>query len=328
MIDFRYHLVSIIAVFLALAVGLVVGATALAPKTEAALSRLQTELSRTNKNVSKENSALKNQVSADQIFGSAAAPRLLPGLLTGEDVVLVLAPGAAGAVTTGVTAALHQAGAAVTGEINLSSNFLDTGGQNEDTLVQLAQNLAGTAGVTLPTRSDSPVGGQQDAAQVLAAALLSRSATGLTAGNRQQILSAFSHAGFLSIGSGASTVPPASLAVLVTPGTTAPQTGNQVMVATALALRKAGNGTVMAGAVASIGSGSTISAEDSAGQVSTVDNADTEIGQIMTTQALRLLLDGGPPKQFGITPQAAPSPAPTPSVTPTPGASNRAGGHK
>ena len=209
MIDFRYHLVSIIAVFLALAVGLVVGATALAPKTEAALSRLQTELSRTNKNVSKENAALKNQVSADQIFGSAAAPRLLPGLLTGEDVVLVLAPGAAGAVTTGVTAALHQAGAAVTGEINLSSNFLDTGGQNEDTLVQLAQTLAVTAGVTLPTRSDSPVGGQQDAAQVLAAALLSRSATSLTAGNRQQILTAFSHAGFLSIGSGASTVPPA-----------------------------------------------------------------------------------------------------------------------
>ena len=49
MIDFRYHLVSIIAVFLALAVGLVVGATALAPKTEAALSRLQTELSRTTR---------------------------------------------------------------------------------------------------------------------------------------------------------------------------------------------------------------------------------------------------------------------------------------
>ena len=33
MIDFRYHLVSIIAVFLALAIGIVVGATALQPAT-------------------------------------------------------------------------------------------------------------------------------------------------------------------------------------------------------------------------------------------------------------------------------------------------------
>lgn len=328
MIDFRYHLVSIIAVFLALAVGLVVGATALAPKTEAALSRLQTELSRRNNSLGKTNGALKNQVSADQIFGQAAAPRLLPGLLTGEKAVLVIAPGAAGAVATGVTAALRRAGATVTGEINLSSGFLDTGGQNEDTMMQLAQTQAVKAGVTLPSRSGSPVAGQQDAAQVLAATLLTRSGTGLAGSYRQAILSAFSQAGFLSIGLGASNVAPATLAVLVTPGTPAPQTGNEVMAATALALRNAGDATVMAGAVASIGSGSAITAENSAGQVSTVDCADTEIGQIMTAQALRLLLDGRPPRAFGVTPQAAPSPAPTPSVTPTPSASARAGGHK
>jgi uncharacterized membrane-anchored protein YhcB (DUF1043 family) len=73
-IDFRYHLVSIIAVFLALAVGLVVGATALAPKTEVILSRLQTELSKQNGNLSKDKQALSNQVSADQIFAQAAGP--------------------------------------------------------------------------------------------------------------------------------------------------------------------------------------------------------------------------------------------------------------
>ena len=38
MIDFRYHLVSIVAVFLALAIGIVVGSTALKP---AVLSGLQ-----------------------------------------------------------------------------------------------------------------------------------------------------------------------------------------------------------------------------------------------------------------------------------------------
>jgi len=171
-IDFRYHLVSIIAVFLALAVGLVVGATALAPKTEVILSRLQTELSKQNGNLSKDRQALSNQVSADQIFAQAAGPRLLPGLLTGEKAVLVVAPGADNAVTTGVTTVLHQAGAAVTGVINLSSAFVGTGGQNEATLTQLAQSLAAKAGVTLPTRSTSPVGGQQDAARLVHRAVM------------------------------------------------------------------------------------------------------------------------------------------------------------
>ena len=325
MIDFRYHLVSIIAIFLALAVGLVVGATALAPKTEIILRKAQTELSKNNANLTKDKQALTNQVSADQSFAAAAAPRLLSGLLKGEKVVLVVAPGADGSVTTGVTAALRQAGAGITGTVNLSSNFLDTSGQNEATLTELAQSLAVKAGVTLPTRSASAVGGQQDAAQVLAATLLNPLGAAASGGNTQAILSAFSN--FLSLASG-TTLAPAQLAVLVTPGGTAPQPGSEVLVALALALRNAGSGTVMAGAVSSIGSGSVISAEDSAGQVSTVDNADTETGQIITVQALRLLLDGKAPKQYGIGPQSAPSPAPTPSPTASPSTSASTGGHK
>ena len=326
MIDFRYHLVSIIAIFLALAVGLVVGATALAPKTEIILRKAQTELSKNNANLTKDKQALTNQVSADQSFAAAAAPRLLSGLLKGEKVVLVVAPGADGSVTTGVTTALHQAGASITGTVNLSSNFLDTSGQNEATLTQLAQSLALKAGVTLPTRSASAVAGQQDAAQVLAATLLNPLGVAASGSNTQAILSAFSN--FLSLASGGTTLAPAQLAVLVTPGGTAPQPGSEVLAALAVALRNAGSGTVMAGAVSSIGSGSVISAEDSAGQVSTVDNADTETGQIITVQALRLLLDGKAPKQYGIGPQSAPSPAPTPSPTATPSTSASTGGHR
>lgn len=326
MIDFRYHLVSIIAVFLALAVGLVVGATALAPKTEAVLSKLQTDLSRTNASLTKDRQALSNQVSADQIFGKAASPRLLTGLLTGQKAVLVVAPGGSGAVTTGVTAALHQAGAKVTGVVDLSTTFLDTGGQNEAALTSLAQSLAAQAGVTLPTRSASPVAGQQDAAKVLAAALLARHSGGPGTSARAAVLTALSQAGYVSV-SGTSPLPPASLAVLVAPGGPPPQSGAEVLVATAAALRTAGDGTVMAGSVDSVGSGSVISAEDNAGQVTTVDNADTEIGQIMTAQALRLLLDGKAPGQYGVAPQAAPSPAPTPAATPSASTSPTPGGH-
>ena len=325
MIDFRYHLVSIIAVFLALAVGLVVGATALAPKAEVILSKLENELSKNNANLTKDKQALTNQVNADQVFAQAASPRLLPGLLTGEKVVLVVAPGADGAVTSGVTTALHQAGAKVTGVITLNTTFLSTGGQNEATLTQLAQRVAAAAGVTLPTRSGGPVAGQQNAARVLAATLLTKDPTA-TPVTSAAVLNAFSQAGFLSL-SGSPAMPAASLAVLVAPGGTPPQTGAEVLTATAVALRNASEGTVMAGSVGAIGAGSIISAEDGAGQVSTVDNADTESGQIMTVQALRLLLDGKAPAQFGVGPQAAPTPAPTPSATPSVSTSPPKGGH-
>ena len=332
MIDFRYHLVSIIAVFLALAVGLVVGSTALSGKALEALQAAYGVASSRITTLDHENSSLTNQLNADNAFAQEVSPRLLPGLMTGLKVVEVVAPGADNSnVTPGVTKALQQAGATVTGQINLLPPFLATDGHDEDQLTQLAHSLAVQAGVTLPAQSSGPIAGQQDAAGVLAASLLTAGGTGLDATNSAAILSGFSHEGYISVGNGASTVSaPASLAILVAPGGAPPQTGSRVLVALAAALKNAGTGTVMVGGAQSVGANSVIGAEINAGQVSTVDNADTEIGQIMTVQALRLLVDGKSPGQYGIQPGAAPSPAPTPSVTPTltPSPSTSSGGHK
>jgi hypothetical protein len=332
-IDFKYHLVSIIAVFLALAVGLVVGATALSGPALALLQKAETRVNHENQALFKTNTALQNQVKADQLFGAAAAPRLLPGLLADEKVVLVVAYNADGAVTTGLTTALRQAGATVTGTVTLNPQFLDTGGANEAQLKALAQALAHQAVVPLPAQFPGKVGAQQAAARVLAASLLTTTGAGLPSADSHVILSGLSQGGYITVSNGPSPPPPASLAVLVTPGGPPSQAGSQVLVATAVALQNAGNGTVMAGAVQSAGPNSVISAEaNDARQVSTVDNADTELGQIMTVQALRQLLDHKSPGQFGIVPQAVPTPAPTPSVSPTsaptPSTSARTGGHK
>ncbi len=316
MIDFRYHLVSIIAVFLALAVGLVVGATALAPATEALLKTAENTLSKTNADLSKGNRDLTNQLNAEQAFARAVSPRLLPGLLTGEKVVVVAASNADPNVTSGVTKALQVAGAQVTGEVTVNNTFLLTDGHDEDQLTQLAQSQAAKAGVTLAAQSSGPVAGQQAAAQVLAASLLTAGGTGIPAADSAAVLGAFSQDGYISIANGATSLVPASLAVLVAPSGPPPQSGSRVLVALAVALWNAGSGTVMVGGTQSVGPGSVISAEDGAGQVSTVDNADTETGQIMTVQALRLLLDRKAPGQYGISPDAAPTPVPTPSVTP------------
>jgi hypothetical protein len=330
-IDFRYHLVSIIAVFLALAVGLVVGATALSGPALAGLQRLEKTLSARNSTLLNERRALTNQVNADQAFAAAAASKLLPGLLTGEKVVLVQASTANPSVAAGLTTALHQAGASVTGTVTLSSPFLDTSGANEAHLKQLAYELARNYGVSLPAELPGSVGAQQAAAKVLAASLLTSGGTGLSAADSQAILTQLSQGGYVTASSNA--IPPADLAVLITPGGPPAQLGSEVLVATAVALRNASasSGTVMVGAVQSIGTPSVISAENTdhiPQQVSTVDNADTQVGQITTVWALRELLDGKPPAQYGIGAGAVPTPAPTPSVTPTTTGSPRPGVHK
>jgi hypothetical protein len=318
-IDFRYHLVSIIAIFLALAVGLLVGSTALSGKAVEALTAAQRAVKDTNVSLTQQNKQLTNQVTADQAFASASSKRLLTGLLTGEKVIIVTAPNADSKVISGMRTALAEAGATVTGEVDLSQQFLNTIGQSEATLNQLAGRLATQYGITLTVPPSNQVSGQASAAQVLAASLLTRTDgtdIPLATAARQGILTGLSQAGYLSISSGSPVPPIATLAILVTPDTPAPQTGSLVLQATALALKGAGDGTVMAGSVGAIGANSVIADEESKGQVSTVDNADTETGQIVTAQALYLAMHGKI-GQWGIGPGVAPSPAPSPSPSPT-----------
>ena len=332
MIDFRYHLVSIIAVFLALAVGLVVGSTALSGKAVEVLTEGQRLALHQNATLVQERSDLTKELTAEQAFAQAASPLLLTGLLTDEKVVLVEAPGADASMTAGVATALREAGATVTGDVQLNGSFLATDGHTEDQLTQLAQSLATTAGVTLATQAQGSVSGQQAASKVLAASLLSGGGAGLDAADISAVLSQFSQDGYLSLANGSTISQPATLAVLVAPAGSSPQPGTQVLVALAVALRNAAehDGTVMVGGSQSVVSRNVINAENNVHQVSTVDMADTPTGQIMTAQALRLLLDGKAPGQYGITPGVAPSPAPTPSATSTvtPSTHTSSGAHK
>ena len=53
-------------------------------------------------------------------------------------------------------------------------------------------------------------------------------------------------------------------------------------------------------------------------QLSSVDNANTETGQILVAQALNFLLAGKKPAAYGVASGVVPSPAPTASPTATP----------
>jgi hypothetical protein len=320
-IDFRYHLVSIIAIFLALAVGLVVGATTLTGPTETVLSHAEQKVSQENAALRTQNSALSQQLAAEQAFAQANSARLLADLLTGHKVVLVEPPGTDQGMVSGVTAALQQAGATVTGTVTLQPSFFDFSGPTETSLNQLSLPLASQAGVTLPAVTNSAVSGQQAAATVLAAAILTKSPTGvgLTAAASHTILSGFN--GYLQVSpTTGSTLSEASLAVLFTPAGV-PASGaqatamSQALDVVAAALHSYSLGTVMAGSVNAIPNGALTSM---GGAATTVDNADTATGQVEVVQALADLVQGKAPAAFGVEPDAAPSPAPTPSATPTP----------
>jgi hypothetical protein len=333
-IDFRYHLVSIIAVFLALAIGIVIGANELQPTTEQFLRKAASAVTQQNKNLSQQNKNLQQQVTADQAFAQAGAMRLIGHLLEGESVVLVEAPDASSDAISGLTTVLHQSGARITGQVLLQPQFFENGDANETRLTQLAQSLAPQAGVTLsPGQAGDAISGQALAAQVIAAAITTSDGAGLSGTDSRAVLGGFGQNGYLQIsgpaGGSVQSLSPATMAVVVEPN--APPSDNDsspanlALIALAEQLTRASHGAVLAGSQPGSGPGSAIDQLAGAGKVSTVDNTDQPVGQIVTVQALKELLSGRPPASYGVGPGTAPSPAPTPSDSPATTATQHAG---
>jgi hypothetical protein len=126
-IDFRYHLVSIVAVFLALTVGLVLGTTMLqdpllnSMKSETADLRGQSEELRAER----DDSELLN-AGADELTDAVAGDMLEDRLLD-RDVVLVASPGADEDVLLALGGRVKEAGGEVVGQLLLEEAFLDVG---------------------------------------------------------------------------------------------------------------------------------------------------------------------------------------------------------
>lgn len=125
MIDFRYHLVSTIAVFLALTVGLVLGSTMLQDplldtlESETAELRGQSADLRTERDVSE-----RVGDGADEMV-DAAAGDMLEGRLLDRGVVAVAAPGADEGTLASLERRVEQAGGDMVGRVDLADGFLE-----------------------------------------------------------------------------------------------------------------------------------------------------------------------------------------------------------
>ncbi|MGP1498236.1 MAG: copper transporter, partial [Schaalia odontolytica] len=150
MINFRYHVVSIIGIFIALAVGVVLGAGPLQ-------SRIQAGMSTSSSSVGAD-PQLSAQADAEAAGLKALASSTLSGSLAGAKIALVVAPGASDDDVSALRSTLTDAGASVVGRVTLSDNWQSTSmSQYRTTLsTTLASHL--TSGAAKTASADGVVG--------------------------------------------------------------------------------------------------------------------------------------------------------------------------
>jgi copper transport outer membrane protein MctB len=150
-INLRYHIVSLVAVFLALALGMVVGGTVLNEGTGRAQRAFSDLLRRTSQQTQAENTALRDQNKHYQQFGGKVMPQLVHDKLKGRSVVLVDTDRVDDKTRGDVTDAIQAAGATVAGRITFSTDRVSLATQaDRDRLAQLL-GVASTDADTLRT---------------------------------------------------------------------------------------------------------------------------------------------------------------------------------
>ena len=126
MIDFRYHLVSLIAVFLAVALGIIIGTTALNEPLQANIEGQVTALEQDKRSLEDRTQQLQAQVDSSDAFADAVAPALVDGALTGSSVLLVLGNDQVPPEQVEQVGALvADAGGTVSGTISIQPEYTD-----------------------------------------------------------------------------------------------------------------------------------------------------------------------------------------------------------
>jgi hypothetical protein len=215
MVDFRYHVVSIVAVFLALGIGIVFGTTAINRTLLDDLDHNVARLAGEKRDLEAQRKQLTSQVGAADEWGRALYPGIVSGVLTAERVVVVSAPGASKSVRDDLVKQLGTAGATVTGRIRLNDALLDP---------RRAAELDDLVLRELPAGFTVPGGGATAAQRAMAelAYVVSLGAGDITAvgaappAATTRVLAAFRERGF--IGVDGAPVSPARNVVVLLPG--------------------------------------------------------------------------------------------------------------
>ncbi|HEY1842984.1 MAG TPA: copper transporter [Mycobacterium sp.] len=304
MISLRQHAISLAAVFLALAVGVVLGSGFL---SNTMLSGLRDETNNLHSQINGLNdqkNVLNAKLSSANAFDAQMAGRMVHDALNGKSMVIFRAPDAKDQDVEAVSKIVGQAGGSVTGTVSLTQEFVDAnsaeklrtvvnssvlpaGAQLSTTLVDQGSQAGDLLGIALLINRDPAVPPVDDA-------------------QRDTVLAALRDTGFISFrGDGNQHVGAANAAAVITGGALGNDAGNQgVSVARlAAALAPHGSGVVLAGcdgaadgpaAVAVARADATVTPV-----ISTVDDVDAEAGRVTVVLGTADLINGGRTGQYG-----------------------------
>ncbi|APU22390.1 copper transporter [Actinoalloteichus sp. GBA129-24] len=308
MITLRYHLVAMASVFLALAVGVVLGSTAVADRLLAGIGSDGPSSAEQIATLQTERDDLAARLGDAEAFTAAVGGQTVAGALDGQSVALVSTVEADAADRDAIRELIGAAGGTVSGEIQLTDGFTDPA--RADQLRDLVRGVL-PAGAQLPAAVDpgTLAGG------LLGALLSTDPETDEPQASAEESAAALGglvDGGFVQAGGD---VEPGRLVLVLDGGVSAANAaGDRAAVVARLAaqLDRSGAGAVLAGRAGSAtGTGSVglVRADRAVtGSLSTVDEVDRAAGRIAVILALREQNEGAA-GQYGVA-EGAQGPAP------------------
>lgn len=293
MITFRYHIVSIVSVFLALAVGIALGGGPLKGEVDNTLSKEVAARKAAEAQLRADNSVLRQQLTFYDTVSDTTAGKVLGKKLAGRPVAVVALPGADADTLAGLESRVATAGGTVSGTYRIGEKLGLPG--DRDVVDQLSSQLVEDApGVEV----DGGASAYERLGAVIGRAIGTPETTADYDKASGNIVSALNTAGLLSA-DGAPKGRAGLVLVLAGPpdASKAGKAAERIHRAVISALGKAVGGVVVSGSAASARPGGlleTIRGDVAvSATVSTVDSADTGLGRVVAVLALAEQAHGG-----------------------------------
>ena len=299
MIDFRYHVISLVSVFLALAVGIVLGAGPLNEGISTGITDQVKQLTTEKNQLRSQREAALASAAAQDSWAEAVTPALVARQLGGRSVVVVELPGADSSQVDATVAVLQQAGATVSAQVTVQNSWVDAAKQSDRD--DVANQLTGQ----LTTAPATDAGTEELLAAELARALVTTelAQTGQPDAGAASVLTTLTDAGLVKVDDGTDTAGQrATLALVVAGAPDSDATDAQVTaddaawLALARELDSASAGALLAGPSEAAADGGAVAAlrsdEDVSAAVSGVDDLDSPMGRVNVVLGLRQQLSG------------------------------------
>lgn len=302
MISLRQHALSLAAVFLALAVGVVLGSGFLSDTLLSSLRDEKKDLNTQISGLNDQKNVLNEKLSAANNFDTQLVGRIVHDALAGKSVVVFRTPDAKDDDVATVSKFIGQAGGTVTGTVSLTQEFVEA--NSAEKLQTVVNSSVLPAGQQLSTKL---VDQGSQAGDLMGIALLANPNPAMPPVDdtqRNTVLAALRDTGFITY-QATDHMGAANAALVVTGGSLPQDAGNQgaSVARFSAALAPHGSGTLLAGRDGSATGGAAVAVAraDAAlnSAISTVDDVDAAPGRITAVLGLHDLLGGGHAGQYG-----------------------------